>query len=134
MGSTINSGRFSGRYNGCEDLDFTMSAAQLGTAAGTTYSPVLEAGGPKACSLTLDSLGLTAGDGLTVTVEGSEDGSFLAPALETLATFTAVSGDTAAGVTRQTKSFISLKFIRARYVTTGAAITANCTLRGAISF
>lgn len=131
---TIGSGPFAGRQSGCEDINLSLTAAQIGSAAGTVYSSVLELGGPKACFVTLDSLGLTAGDGLTVTIEGSNDGSFTAPALETLATFTAVSGDTAGGVTKQTKSFVSFRYIRAKYVTTGTTITANCTLKGEVNF
>jgi hypothetical protein len=134
MGHSINSGPFQGRHAAYEEVDLSISAATLTTTAGTKTSTPIEIGGPRACNASIDSTGVTAGDGLTVTIEGSEGGTFTAPDLETLATFTAISGDTAGGVTAETQPFVAMKHIRSKYVTTGTTITANCTCKVKVGF
>jgi hypothetical protein len=124
-GSHIALGPFAGRYSGYQEADLSISSATLTTTAGTKTSSAIEVGSGTPCVASINSTGMSSGDTLDVTIEGSEGGTFTAPDLETLATFTQIT-DSAGGVTAQSKSFVGMKYIRSKYVTTGTTVTATC--------
>ncbi|MEN6535496.1 MAG: hypothetical protein ABFD89_17665 [Bryobacteraceae bacterium] len=132
-GSIIALGPFAGRYSGYEQADLSISAATLTTTAGTKYSDAIELGKPVPCTASINSTSMSTSDTLDVTIEGSEGGTFTAPDLETLATFTQIT-DAAGGVTAQTKSFTGMKYIRSKYVTGGTTVTAACTCLVKVGF
>lgn len=123
MGYNIGSGKFIGRYSGCDDINLSPSAA----LTADTTSNVLELGGPKPCRLTLAVSTVSTSDTLDVTIQGSDTNDFTND-VRTLATFPQVSAADA----KQSLSFLGARYIRANYNVTGSDVSITCTLKGEV--